>query len=306
MSNANAKKVQRYKKLFKLGEGTYGVVYKAEDTKTKQFVALKKIRLDDEEEGIPATAIREVSLLKEVSEQANIVKLLEVVYIRQRLYLAFEFLDYDLKKYIDHVNGPMNPKLVQSYMYQLLLGIAFCHSRRVLHRDLKPANLLIDRQGIIKIADFGLARAFGVPLRNYSHHVVTLWYRAPEILLGSLKYSTPVDVWSCGCIFAEMVTRTPLFPGDSEIDELYKIFSILGTPTDDVWPGVTELPDYNANTFPKWSPRPLEEVVKGDLDPLGYDLMQKMLEMDPSKRISAKAALNHPYFDNFVGRMTIS
>mmetsp|Transcript_19241 Transcript_19241/g.73916 ORF Transcript_19241/g.73916 Transcript_19241/m.73916 type:complete len:305 (+) Transcript_19241:73-987(+) len=298
-----ANRVQRYKKLFKLGEGTYGVVYKAEDNRTKTTIALKKIRLDDEDEGIPATAIREVSLLKEVADHPNIVKLIDVVYIKQRLYLAFEFLDYDLKKYVDKVKGPVNPLLIQSYMYQLLSGIDFCHKRRVIHRDLKPANLLIDMLGAIKIADFGLARAFGVPLRNYSHNVVTLWYRAPEILLGSPKYSTPVDVWSCGCIFAEMVTKRPLFPGDAEIDQLYKIFAVLGTPTEETWPGVTDLPDYNPNTFPKWKAKPLKEAVPGDLDPLGYDLMARMLEYEPSRRISAKEALKHPYFDTIRAKL---
>lgn len=302
-----ANRVQRYKKLFKLGEGTYGVVYKALDNRTNQHIALKKIRLDDEDEGIPATAIREVSLLKEVADHGNIVRLIDVVYIKQRLYLAFEFLDYDLKKYIDKVKNPMEPLLIQSYMYQLLSGIEFCHKRRVIHRDLKPANLLINTKGVMKIADFGLARAFGVPLRNYSHNVVTLWYRAPEILLGSPKYSTPVDIWSCGCIFAEMVTRKPLFPGDAEIDQLYKIFGAFGTPTEDMWPGVSELPDYNPATFPKFKARPMREVVPSSgpcgLDELGYDLLTRMLEYEPSRRISAKEALKHPYFDTIRAKL---
>jgi serine/threonine protein kinase len=157
-------------------------------------------------------------------------------------------------------------------MYQLLLSIFFCHSHRVLHRDLKPQNLLIDRKGALKLADFGLGRAFGIPLRTYTHEVVTLWYRPPEILLGSKMYACPVDMWAVGCIFAELVTRRPLFPGDSEIDELFKIFRVLGTPTEETWPNVVNLPDYKPS-FPVWKPLDLSQVVPG-LDASGYDLLQ--------------------------------
>jgi len=209
-------------KMEKVGGGTYGVVYKAKELESGDLVALKKILLDHEDEGVPSTAIREISLLKEL-KHPNIVYLRDVVYGDNRLYLAFEFVDMDLKKFID-TNPDMSPAVVKSFMYQLLLGIDFCHSHRVLHRDLKPQNLLIDKQKTLKLADFGLARAFGVPIRTYTHEVVTLWYRAPEVLLGARQYSTPIDIWSVGCIFAELVTRKPLFPGDSEIDELYRIF----------------------------------------------------------------------------------
>jgi len=212
------------------------------------------------------------------------------------LYLVFEFLDQDLKKYIDYVQKPLPIMLIKSYLEQILKGIAFCHSHRVLHRDLKPQNLLIDRTGVIKLADFGLARAFGVPVRTYTHEVITLWYRAPEILLGGKQYSTPVDIWSIGCIFAEMVTRQPLFPGDCEIDELFKIFQVLGTPNEQIWPGVSQLPDFK-QTFPKWTGKGLAAVVK-DLDPLGLDLLSKMLIYEPGRRISAREALAHPFFDD--------
>ena len=211
----------------------------------------------------------------------------------------FEYLEQDLKKYMDFVGNRLDKLLVKSYMYQLLLGIAFCHSHRVLHRDLKPQNLLIDRQGILKLADFGLARAFGVPVRTFTHEVVTLWYRAPEILLGGRQYSTPVDIWSCACIFSEMITQYPLFPGDSEIDQLFRIFRQLGTPTEEQWQGVTALTDYK-HTFPQWQPQPLT-AVKGLTDPLAIDLLTKMLVYEPSKRISAREALMHPYFDEING-----
>lgn len=139
---------------------------------------------------------------------------------------------------------------VKSFLFQLLKGIENCHKNKVLHRDLKPQNLLISREGILKLADFGLARAFGIPVKNYTHEVVTLWYRAPDILLGSKKYSTSVDIWSIGCIFAELVNRKPLFAGCSEEDQLKKIFSIRGTPSLDDWPEMQDLPLYKKEELP--------------------------------------------------------
>lgn len=224
--------------------GTYGVVYKALDlANNNQVVALKKIRLEDNEEGVPSTAIREISILKEM-KHPNILGLIDIVHSDgDKLYLVLEFLDLDLKRYMDALpvneggKGKAPPDgtsqllsrqglddaVIRKFMLQMCEGIKYCHSRRILHRDLKPQNLLIDRHGNLKICDFGLARAFGVPLRTYTHEVVTLWYRAPEILLGGRQYSTGVDMWSIGCIFAEMCMRKPLFPGDSEIDTIFKI-----------------------------------------------------------------------------------
>ncbi|KZV42016.1 cell division control 2 isoform 1 [Dorcoceras hygrometricum] len=285
----------QYEKVEKIGEGTYGVVYKARDRVTNETIALKKIRLEQEDEGVPSTAIREISLLKEM-QHANIVRLKDVVHSEKRLYLVFEYLDLDLKKHMDSCpEFFQNPHLVKRFLYQILRGICYCHSHRVLHRDLKPQNLLIDRStNSLKLADFGLARAFGIPVRTLTHEVVTLWYRAPEVLLGSRFYSTPVDIWSVGCIFAEMANQKPLFPGDSEIDELFQIFRVMGTPNEDVWPGVTSLPDFKF-TFPKWPAKDLATVVK-NLDASGIDLLHKMLRYDPSKRITAKIALEHEYF----------
>eukprot|EP00180_Rhodochaete_pulchella_P001158 Plantae.Rhodophyta-Rhodochaete_pulchella.ctg1979.p1 GENE.Plantae.Rhodophyta-Rhodochaete_pulchella.ctg1979~~Plantae.Rhodophyta-Rhodochaete_pulchella.ctg1979.p1 ORF type:complete len:299 (-),score=38.72 Plantae.Rhodophyta-Rhodochaete_pulchella.ctg1979:228-1124(-) len=292
--------MERYQKLEKIGEGTYGVVYKARDQVTNETIALKKIRLEQEDEGVPSTAIREISILKEL-QHPNVVKFLDVVHASNKLYLVFEFLDQDLKRFMDsQPAGPLDMNLIKSYLYQLLSGIHFCHSRRVLHRDLKPQNLLIDRHGSLKLADFGLARAYGIPVRHYTHEVVTLWYRAPEVLLGARKYSTPVDIWSIGCIFAEMVMRQPLFPGDSEIDELYKIFRALGTPNEETWPGVRDLPDYRTN-FPNWPRRHISHSVK-NLDEQGLDLLSAMLIYDPNRRISARNALQHKFFEDIDPR----
>ncbi|CAI8617825.1 unnamed protein product [Vicia faba] len=261
-----------------------------------RWSSMKRLRkLEKEDEGVPSTAIREISLLKEMQHR-NIVRLQDVVHSEKRLYLVFEYLDLDLKKHMD--SSPefsKDQRQVKMFLYQILCGIAYCHSHRVLHRDLKPQNLLIDRSSnALKLADFGLARAFGIPVRTFTHEVVTLWYRAPEILLGSRHYSTPVDVWSVGCIFAEMINQRPLFPGDSEIDELFKIFRITGTPNEDTWPGVTSLPDFKS-AFPKWPSKDLATLVP-NLEPSGLDLLSSMLRLDPSRRITARGALEHEYF----------
>ncbi|XP_065917916.1 cyclin-dependent kinase 1-like [Dysidea avara] len=287
-----------YTKIEKIGEGTYGVVYKARNKITGQLVALKKIRLENLEEGVPSTAIREISLLKEL-KHPNIVRLEDVTHEDVKLYLVFEYMEMDLKKYLDSLPPAtmVEPMLAKSYLYQILQGIVFCHSRRVLHRDLKPQNLLIDSKGAIKLADFGLGRAFGIPVRAYTHEVVTLWYRAPEVLLGAQRYSCPVDVWSIGCIFAEIVNKRPLFQGDSEIDQLFKIFRTMGTPTNQVWPGVTDLTDYKS-TFPKWNSQDLGTVMKNQLTTAGVDVLKKMLIYNPARRISAKSAMKHSFFDD--------
>lgn len=293
--------MENYAKLEKVGEGTYGVVYKAREISTNRIVALKKIRLEAEDEGVPSTAIREISLLKELNDE-NVVRLFDIVHADQKLYLVFEFLDMDLKRFMESGNSrgePITLDIVKKFTYQLTSGLNYCHAHRILHRDLKPQNLLIDRDLNLKLADFGLARAFGVPLRTYTHEVVTLWYRSPEVLLGSRHYSTALDIWSVGCIFAEMALRgQPLFPGDSEIDQIFKIFRILGTPNEETWPGVQSLPDYKS-TFPNWSPSELEQIVE-PLNADGIDLLKKTLVYDSAQRISAKRALLHPYLASYI------
>ncbi|GAA0142917.1 non-receptor serine/threonine protein kinase [Lithospermum erythrorhizon] len=295
----------KYEKLEKVGEGTYGKVYKAKDKQTGQLVALKKTRLEMDEEGVPPTALREVSILQMLSTSLYVVRLLCVEHMENKsgkplLYLVFEYLDTDLKKFIDEYRKgpnakPLDPQLIRNFLFQLCKGVAHCHCHGVLHRDLKPQNLLVDKEkGVLKIADLGLGRAFTVPLKSYTHEVVTLWYRAPEVLLGSTHYSTAVDMWSVGCIFAEMVRRQALFPGDSEFQQLLHIFRLLGTPGENEWPGVTSLRDWHV--YPKWEPQNLARAVPS-LDPDGLDLLMQMLKYDPADRISAKAAMDHPYFD---------
>lgn len=296
--------MERYQKLEKIGEGTYGVVYKAKDRVTGEIIALKKIRLEAEDEGIPSTAIREISLLKEL-QHPNIVRLYDVVHTERKLTLVFEFLDQDLKKYLDVCgDAGLDPPILKSFLYQLLTGVAYCHNHRVLHRDLKPPNLLINREGQLKLADFGLARAFGIPVRSYTHEVVTLWYRAPDVLLGSRKYSTPVDVWSVGCIFAEMANGRPLVAGTSESDQLDRIFRLLGTPSPSKdYPGLVDLPEYSPDALPRYPPpRGGFGALCPTLDAAGVDLLSKMLRYDPAERITAADALEHPFFYDMTGR----
>ena len=294
----------KYTKTSKLGEGTYGVVYKAKDQKGQEIYALKKIRLQAEEEGIPSTAIREISLLKELNH-INIVKLYDVMHTPKKLTLVFEYCEQELKKVIDASNGKgLDKKLVKSYLYQLLKGIEFIHKHKVLHRDLKPQNLLMNN-GILKIADFGLARGYGIPVKNYTHEVVTLWYRPPDVLLGSKTYGTTVDIWSIGCIFAEMVTGKPLFMGKSESDQLKKIFKIRGTPSDNYASSLKEFSEWGVgeNVFEPWPEDDIKKYVP-NLDPEGVDLLLKFLQIEPEKRISAEEALKHPFFDDIRGEMS--
>jgi len=300
MKTETKRSLHDYRKIDKIGEGTYGIVYKGEDLKTGQFVAMKKIRLESEDEGIPSTAVREISMLKEL-RHASIVCLEDVIMQENRLYLIFEYLPMDLKRFLDNLDKDkmMDPSLVRSFLYQITQGIAYCHQRRILHRDLKPQNLLVDvKSNVIKLADFGLARVVGIPIRAYTHEVVTLWYRSPEILLGSPRYSTGVDIWSMGCIFAEMVRKKPLFQGDSEIDQLFRIFKILTTPSERVWKGFEQMPEFKSG-FPNWEVDCLDQKMKdGEFGPSGMRLLRDMLRYDPADRIQAKYILKHPYFDD--------
>eukprot|EP00406_Dinophysis_acuminata_P050524 CAMPEP_0179302142 /NCGR_PEP_ID=MMETSP0797-20121207/47911_1 /TAXON_ID=47934 /ORGANISM="Dinophysis acuminata, Strain DAEP01" /LENGTH=314 /DNA_ID=CAMNT_0021011661 /DNA_START=38 /DNA_END=982 /DNA_ORIENTATION=- len=279
-----------------LGEGTYGKVYKARSNRTGEFVAMKQMKLDSQEEGVPSTAIREIALLKELTHP-NVVRLLDVFCKPNKLVLVFEYLENDLKKYMKALSGHLPPTTVKNFTYQLCRGIEFCHANRILHRDIKPQNLLIDHRLHLKLADFGLARAFTVPVPKYTHEVVTVWYRPPEILLGATLYSVPVDLWSTGCVMGEMATAAPLFAGDSEIDTIFKIFMKLGTPSEQVWPGVSELPDFKP-TFPKWPPRGWTKIrnTAQQVGQDGIDLLERLMCYDPKKRLSARRALQHSYF----------
>ncbi|KAI0063203.1 Pkinase-domain-containing protein [Artomyces pyxidatus] len=285
-----------YIQLEKLGEGTYATVYKGRSRTTNEIVALKEIHLDAEE-GTPSTAIREISLMKEL-KHVNIVRLHDVIHTETKLVLIFEYCERDLKKYMDaHGDrGALDPMTVRSFMFQLLMGTAFCHENRVLHRDLKPQNLLINRKGELKLGDFGLARAFGVPVNTFSNEVVTLWYRAPDVLLGSRTYSTSIDVWSCGCIFAEMISGVPIFRGRDNADQLLHIMRIIGTPDErTIRKMVAESPEIQPKQWPRYPKIPFQQVLP-KASPQAIDLLERLLQFDPAKRMTAAEALQHPYF----------
>lgn len=271
-------------------------MFKGRNRQTGEFVALKEIHLDSEE-GTPSTAIREISLMKELKHE-NIVNLHDVIHTENKLMLVFEYMDKDLKKYMDSrgERGMLDPITIKSFMHQLLKGIAFCHENRVLHRDLKPQNLLINNKGQLKLADFGLARAFGIPVNTFSNEVVTLWYRAPDVLLGSRTYNTSIDIWSAGCIMAEMYTGRPLFPGTTNEDQLQKIFRFMGTPNERTWPGISQFPEYKSS-WPFFPTRNLGDILP-NVDPVGLQLLSSMLQLRPELRISAQMALQHPWFND--------
>ncbi|MCJ1462128.1 negative regulator of the PHO system [Pseudocyphellaria aurata] len=283
-----------FQQLEKLGEGTYATVFKGRNRQTGELVALKEIHLDSEE-GTPSTAIREISLMKELKHE-NIVSLHDVIHTENKLMLVFEYMDKDLKKYMDSRGGggQLDYITIKSFMHQLLQGIAFCHENRVLHRDLKPQNLLINNKGQLKLADFGLARAFGIPVNTFSNEVVTLWYRAPDVLLGSRTYNTSIDIWSAGCIMAEMYTGRPLFPGTTNEDQLQKIFRLMGTPSERSWPGISQFPEYKPN-FHIYATQDLRMILP-QVDQMGLDLLSRMLQLRPEMRISANEALVHLWF----------
>uniref|UniRef100_A0A8I3VWX7 cyclin-dependent kinase n=1 Tax=Callithrix jacchus TaxID=9483 RepID=A0A8I3VWX7_CALJA len=281
------------RRLRRVSLGTYATVYKGKSKLTDNLVALKEIRLEHEE-GAPCTAIREVSLLKDL-KHANIVTLHDIIHTEKSLTLVFEYLDKDLKQYLDDCGNIINMHNVKLFLFQLLRGLAYCHRQKVLHRDLKPQNLLINERGELKLADFGLARAKSIPTKTYSNEVVTLWYRPPDILLGSTDYSTQIDMWGVGCIFYEMATGRPLFPGSTVEEQLHFIFRILGTPTEETWPGILSNEEFKTYNYPKYRAEALLSHAPR-LDSDGADLLTKLLQFEGRNRISAEDAMKHPFF----------
>ena len=294
--------VEEFHCLNKIEEGTYGVVYRARDKKTNEIVALKRLKMEREKEGFPITSLREINTLL-ISQHQNVVHVREIVVgsYMDKIFIVMDFVEHDMKALMETMRQKEQhflPGEVKCLMKQLLSAIAHLHDNWILHRDLKTSNLLLSHNGVLKVGDFGLAREYGSPLKQYTQVVVTLWYRAPELLLGTKEYSTPIDVWSIGCIFAEFLLMNPLFPGKSEIEELNKIFSLLGTPNDKIWPDFKTLP--LAKTLGKFVEKPHSQLrnrfQKVELSEKGLDLMKRFLTYDPKNRITCEKALNHEYF----------
>ncbi|KAH7710353.1 cyclin-dependent kinase 7 [Aphelenchoides avenae] len=288
----------KYEKIKHLGEGQFANVYKAKNLETGEIVAIKKIKLGSRAEardGINRTALREIKLLQEIHHD-NIINLRDVTGDKTNVSLVFDFMETDLENVIKDRSIILQLTHIKNISMQTLLGLEHLHRHWILHRDLKPNNLLMNSAGRIKIADFGLARFYGSPNRYYTHQVVTRWYRAPELLYGARAYGVGVDIWAVGCIIGELLLRTPIFPGESDLDQLVKTYKILGIPTEEDWPGITSLPDYIQ--------------VTGNGEQMGYDLKMvftaasddlieliwQCLRFDPLKRWTATQALQARYF----------
>ncbi|EPY27973.1 hypothetical protein STCU_01622 [Strigomonas culicis] len=298
-----------------LGEGTYGIVFKARNLATGASYAIKKLRLDGLSEGVPATTIREVTLLHNLSNHPNVVRLLDVLCEHHRVYLVFELLKEDLRAFIRRHRPPSSQKpmggstlplpVVRDFTRQMLHALCSCHNSRIIHRDLKPGNILIsdykdkqtgDTRFSVKLADFGLARTFEMSLQTYTHEVMTLWYRSPEIILGERHYTPAADVWSVGCIVAEMVLGYSLFRGENSRDQLDKVFYVVGTPTEETWPGVTKLPGYD-NTFKIYRVAPLSQRLP-DYDKKAAEFIAYLLVANPRNRPTIPNILKHPFLQD--------
>jgi cell division cycle 2-like len=301
----SCRSVECYERLNFIDEGTYGRVFRARDIASGDVYALKQVKIAGEREGFPITALREVSLLL-ATRHPNIVHVREVVVgsTLDKIYMVMEYAEHDLRSILERMRHPYSQSEVKSIMHQVLDGISHLHASWIIHRDLKTSNLLLTNGGVVKVCDFGLARRYGDPSGPLTPHVTTLWYRAPEILLGDTKYTTAVDMWAVGCIFAELILRDALFAGRGELDQLSVICGVLGAPSEGVWPGYNALP--NARRVALQGP-PRSELStrmrarayenRTPVTSMALDLLARLLVLDPKRRISAAEALQHPYFD---------
>jgi len=294
---------ERYEKISLLGEGSFGRVYKAIDKIHNTEVAMKKLKAAHSNDGLMCSTLREISVLKKLNNP-NIMSLYDIVYLPEdnQLYLILELMTCDLKKLIK-TNKTLSPCIYASIIAQILSGVRYCHERRIIHRDLKPENILVDESNfLVKITDFGLAKPFCIPGRPMSLEIQTLYYKAPETLLGETKYCFGVDIWSIGCIFVEMLTGKILFQGDSEIGQIFKIFSVFGNPADTTnicdWPEVKNLPEFK-QSFPNFKKSGLRGLLQHCSDLLLIDLLEKMLQVNPKNRYSADDCLHHPFFKQY-------
>ncbi|KAI5928744.1 kinase-like domain-containing protein [Camillea tinctor] len=303
-----AHSVENYDKLNDIEEGAYGWVARGKEIKTGKVVALKRLKLDDGNSGagLPETGLREIQILKDCSHR-NIVTLREVVTSGgpqriENVFLVLDFLEHDLKSILEDMPEPFLASEVKTLLRQLASGLSYLHDRWILHRDLKTSNLLLNNRGCLKIADFGMARYVGdPPPARLTQLVVTLWYRSPELLLGTETYGPAVDMWSVGCIFGELLTREPLLQGRNEVDELTRIFELCGVPTDESWPGFRRLPNARSLRLP---PKSASSVASGSvirarfplLTSAGCALLDGLLALDPTRRPTARQMLAHEYF----------
>uniref|UniRef100_A0A7E4VC90 cyclin-dependent kinase n=1 Tax=Panagrellus redivivus TaxID=6233 RepID=A0A7E4VC90_PANRE len=295
--------VSEYNCLNKIDEGTFGIVYRAQEKRTGEICALKRLKLERERDGFPITSLREVNLLLMCRDHPNVVNVKEIVVGNHmdKVYLVMEYVEHDLKALVDQLaqrGHKFTTAQIKTLTQQLLAGLDFMHHNWMVHRDLKTSNLLLSHKGVLKIGDFGLARTYGQPLKPFTPVVVTLWYRSPELLLETKTYSTAVDMWSVGCIVAEFFKLKPLFRGSGEIDQLNKIFYQLGSPSVATWPEYETLPLVKKCTFKDYPYNQLRKQFGSDvISEAGLSLLNGFFIYNPRKRLSADEALQSPWFE---------
>lgn len=285
-----------YEKVVQVGEGTYGKVYKARNREGLGLVALKRIRMEGEKDGFPVTAMREIKLLQGL-EHENVIRLHEMMVSHGSVYMVFDYMEHDLTGVLNQAQFHFSEAHLKSLSQQMLSGLSYLHRKSILHRDLKGSNILLNSQGILKLADFGLARFYNKKKRNdHTNRVITLWYRSPELLMGETVYGASVDMWSAGCIMLELFIRKPVFQGSDEIHQLEVIFSMMGTPHVRDWPGLGGLPWYEL-VKPKveYASR-LVDMFGSTISGPGLTVIQGLLEYDPARRLTADEALSDAYF----------
>jgi CTD kinase subunit alpha len=279
-----------------VGSGTYGKVFKGLNVYTGKLVALKKIRMEGERDGFPVTAVREIKLLRSLKHK-NVVELQEVMVEANECFMVFEYLSHDLTGLLNHPSYEVDLAVKKNLTQQLFEGLDYLHTRGVIHRDIKAANILVSNEGVLKLADFGLARFYAKRHQlDYTNRVITIWYRSPELLLGDTRYGPAVDIWSAACVMYEVFHKRALFPGDgSEISQLEKIYNVLGTPNKTDWPNLVEMPWFEL-LRPGYRKPNVFDDYKDHLPAPAFDLLAAMLHYDPAKRPTAAEVLEHPYF----------
>lgn len=291
--------INNYETLNHIEEGSYGWVSRAKEITTGSIVALKKVKMDYKDDGFPIAALREIALLQKARHN-NIVDLREIVMgdSFDEVILVMEFLEHDLKTLQEDMPEPFLASEVKTLLRQLSSAVDFLHTNHIMHRDLKTSNILLNNRGLLKLTDFGMARLIPPPNAPLTQLVVTLWYRAPELLLGTTSYGTSVDLWSLGCIFGELLQKEPLLSGKNEVDELNKIFTLCGLPSEKSWPGFYRLPNAKSLKLPR-DPKNSGSVIRSKfpfLTNAGVDLLGSLLSLNPEHRPTIREVLDHPYF----------
>ncbi|KAL6484065.1 hypothetical protein MHYP_G00089380 [Metynnis hypsauchen] len=303
---AELRVMEKYECLGLVGEGSYGTVTKCRHRESGRIVAVKKFLESDEDKSVKKIALREIKLLKQLRHE-NLVNLLEVWKKKRRWYLVFEFVDRTVLDELEQFPNGLEANRVRRYLYQILRAISFCHQHNIIHRDIKPENVLVSQQGVVKLCDFGFARTMAAPGEVYTDYVATRWYRAPELLVGDTKYDKAVDVWAVGCLFVEMVSGVPLFPGESDIDQLYHIIRCIGSLTPRQQDVFYRNPLFSGVRLPEPTEREPLHSRFPQLTGTTADLTQKCLQMDPERRAQSSQLLHHDFFtrDDFHIRFSL-